>query len=88
MFPGGAHAKYRDRHTDCRPSNLSGGFERFRLLREDGRRQVSQLPDEHDRDDFNFWVVMLHDSVDMLRTIFCESDALLFTDAVNRNGWR
>ena len=47
MFPGGAHAKYRDRHTDCRPSNLSGGFERFRLLREDGRRQVSQLPDEH-----------------------------------------
>ena len=63
-------------------------FERLRLLREDGRRQVSQLPDEHDRDDFNFWVVMLHDSVDMLRTIFYESDAILFTDAVNRNGWR
>ena len=88
MFPGGAHAKYRDSHTDCSPSNLSGGFERLRLLREDGPRQVSQLPDEHDRDDFNFWVVMLHDPVDMLRTIFCESDAILFTDAVNRNDWR
>ena len=50
--------------------------------------QVSQLPDEHDRDGFNFWVVMLRDPVDMLRTVFYESDAILFTDAVNRNDWR
>ena len=49
---------------------------------------MSRLPYEHDRDDFNFWAVMLHDSVDMLPTIFYESDAFLCTDAVNRNGWR
>ena len=49
---------------------------------------MSQLPYEHDRGHFNFWVVMLRDSVGMLRTVFYESDAILFTYAVNRNGWR
>ena len=50
--------------------------------------QLSQLPYEYDRGHFNFWVVMLHDPIDMLRTIFYESDAILFTDAVNRNDRR
>ena len=48
---------------------------------------MSQLPYKHDRDDFNFWIVMLRDSVVMLRTVFCKSDAILFTYAVSRNGW-
>ncbi len=36
-------------------------------------------PTNDDRDDFNFWVVMLRDPVGMLRTVFYESDAILFT---------
>jgi len=58
------------------------------LLREDGRSQLPPLPYEYDRGHFNFWVVMLRDSVGMLRTIFFESAAILFTDAVNRNDRR
>jgi hypothetical protein len=49
---------------------------------------MSELPHEHDPDDFNFCIGMLHDSIVMLRTVFYESDAILFTHAVNRNDWR
>ena len=84
IFTGGTHPKYRGFHTDC-TSARSGGFDPLRLLRENERRQMPQLPYEHDRDDFNFWVVMLRNSVVVLRTVFYESDAILFTDAVNRN---
>jgi len=49
---------------------------------------MSSLPYEHGGVDFSFWVVMLHNSIGMLRTLFYESDAILFTYAVNREGWR
>jgi hypothetical protein len=45
---------------------------------------MSRLPYEHGGVDFNFWVVMLRDSIVMLRTLFYDSDAILFTFAVNR----
>ena len=47
---------------------------------------MSRLPYEHGGVDFSFWVVMLRDSIVMLRTLFDESDTILYRHAFNRNG--
>jgi hypothetical protein len=49
---------------------------------------MPQLPDDHGGDDFNFCVVVLRDSIGMLRTLFYENDTILYSYAFNRNGCR
>ena len=49
---------------------------------------MSRLPYEHGRIDFSFRVIMLHNSVGLLRTLFDDGDTILFTYAINREGWR
>jgi len=49
---------------------------------------MSQLPYERGGNDFSFWVVMLHNSIGMLRTLFYARDGILLTYPINRDGWR
>ena len=75
-------------HTDRAASSVSGGFARLRLLRDHEHRPMSQLPDDDWRDDFSPWVVVLRDPIRMLRTLFCESDSILYEYAFTRNSSR
>jgi hypothetical protein len=58
------------------------------LLREHEHACLPRLPDDHGGDDFNFCVVVLRDSIGMLRTLFYENDTILYSYAFNRNGCR
>jgi hypothetical protein len=58
------------------------------LLRGHQYGPVSQLSDEHGRNESRFWVHMLRDPIDVLRTLFYQSESFRYTNAANRNGWR
>jgi hypothetical protein len=66
---GRAYVKHRFSRTDGIASDDSHEIADFRLLREHEHRQRSQLPNGHGGDDFSFCIVMLHDSIGMLRTL-------------------
>jgi hypothetical protein len=84
---GRACVKHRLSYTDGLAPDGSHGSTGFRLLREHEQRGVRQLPDEHGRDDLSFGVIMLCESVGMLRALFYESDTIFYRYAFARNGW-
>lgn len=43
---------------------------------------MSYLPYQYGGIEFSFWVVMLHNSIGMLRTLFYESDTILYRDLI------
>jgi hypothetical protein len=81
---GRACVKHRLSYTDSLAPDGSHESTGFRLLREH-ERCVRQLPDEHRRDDLSFGVIMLCESVGMLRALFYESDTILYRYAFARN---
>jgi hypothetical protein len=85
---GRAYVKHRLSYTDNIASDDSREFADFRSLCEREHRPVSQLPHDHGRDDFNLCVLMLRDSIWVLRALSYESDTILCRCAFNRNGWR
>jgi hypothetical protein len=58
------------------------------LLREHEHACMPQLPDDDGRGDFDFFIVVLRDSIRMLRTLFYENDIVLYSYAFNRDGCR
>ncbi len=48
---------------------------------------MSPLPYGHGGINFSFRIVMLRESIGMLRTLFYESDTILYKHALNRNDW-
>ena len=85
---GRAYVKHRLSHVDSIASDDSHELADFRSLREREHRPVSQLPNDHGGDDFNFCILMLRDSIGMLRTLSYASVTILHWYAFNRNGSR
>jgi hypothetical protein len=85
---GRARVKHRFSHTGSITRNVSLDSARDKLLRGHQYGPVSQLSDEHGRNEYWFWVRMLHDPIGVLRTLFYQGESFRYTNAGNRDGWR
>jgi hypothetical protein len=58
------------------------------LLRDREQRYVSPLPCAGQRFDLNFWVIMLRQSIGLLRSLSYQGDTIRCTHAFSRNDGR
>jgi hypothetical protein len=84
---GRARVKHRFSQTGSITRNISLDSARDKLLRGHQYGPVSQLSAEHGRNEFRFWVHVLHDPIGVLRTLFYQDERFRYTNAANRDGW-
>jgi hypothetical protein len=84
---GRANPEHRRFLTDRSTPHVSGEFAHIKLLCAHESECLSQLSDEHESDEFRFWIDMLHNAIGMFRTSSVHGDNVCCANAPNRGHW-
>jgi hypothetical protein len=88
LVVGHAYSQHRCFLSHHTTSSGSREFREFGLLRHIEHRHVSQLPGANAGHNFSLWVVMLRDSIGLLRALSYADDTVLVGDPFIWNGRR